>query len=208
MQFGTIIERASVDEAYIDLTTLVSDRMQNYKVVGHDLKNTFVVGHEHETSKDDWLKETFCEINLKTDNVRLAIGATIVEEMRNEIFKQTNFQCSAGVAHNKVLAKLTCGLHKPNKQTILPQDQVPVFFEKFNLNNVRGLGGKLGEHISETFQIQTMGQLSNISLLDLRKHFDEKTTTWLFNIAKGIEHEAVKPRDLPKSIGELYENFV
>ena len=39
--------------------------------------------------------------------------------MRAEVFKQTEFRCSAGIAHNKVMAKLIAGLHKPNKQTVV-----------------------------------------------------------------------------------------
>ena len=48
-----------------------------------------------------------------------------------------------------------------------------------------------------------MAQLAQLSILDLRRHFDEKTTTWLFNLARGIEHEEVKERDLAKSIGKI-----
>ena len=59
--------------------------------------------------------------------------------MRAEIFKQTSFRCSAGIAHNKVLAKLCAGLNKPNKQTILTQEQVPTLFKKVNIGKVRGL---------------------------------------------------------------------
>ena len=36
-----------------------------------EIPNTFVIGHE--TSVNDWLKETFCTSNLKTD-ISLAIG--------------------------------------------------------------------------------------------------------------------------------------
>ena len=59
--------------------------------------------------------------------------------MRAEIFMQTNFRCSAGISHNKVLAKLCAGLHKPNKQTVLTQEQVPTLFKKINIGKVRGL---------------------------------------------------------------------
>ena len=140
--------------------------------------------------------------------MKLAVAAAIVEEMRAEVYAQTQFRCSAGVAHNKVLAKLIAGINKPNKQTVLPQDQVKSFFNKVKINKVRGLGGKLGEAITETFHIETMAQLAQLSILDLRRHFDEKTTTWLFNLARGIEHEEVKERDLAKSIGQVYHQHL
>ena len=202
LQFGATVERASIDEAYIDLTALVNDRMsKGTKVQVKDIPNTFVEGYDEE-NKNEWLKEIYCDTDLKTENVRLAFGAVIVEEMREEVYKQTQFRCSAGIAHNKVLAKLTAGLHKPNKQTALPQEQVKHLFEKIPIGKVRGLGGKLGDSVMETYNAKTMGDLSKVSLLNLRKHFDEKTTSWLYNLAKGIDHEEVKERDLPKSIGK------
>ena len=199
LQFGCVVERASIDEAYIDLTAIVLDKMSHMKVTKEKLPNSFIVGFEDNT--EAWLQNTFNSNDLKTDDVKLAIGAAIVEEMRAEVYNQTGFRCSAGIGHNKVLAKLICSLHKPNKQTVLPHSQVKSYFAKVNLNKVRGLGGKLGDAISESLECQTMGDLAQISILDLRRHFDEKTTTWLFNLARGVEHEEVKERDLPKSIG-------
>ncbi len=199
LQFGCVVERASIDEAYIDLTAIVLDKMSHMKVTKEKLPNSFIVGYEDNT--EVWLQNTFNSNDLKTDDVKLAIGAAIVEEMRAEVYNQTGFRCSAGIGHNKVLAKLICSLHKPNKQTVLPHSQVKSYFATVNLNKVRGLGGKLGDAISEALECQTMGELAQISILDLRRHFDEKTTTWLFNLARGVEHEEVKERDLPKSIG-------
>ena len=101
--FGATIERASVDEAYLDLTKLVDEQVNNNKkeILADDIPNTKIVGHEDST--EDWLKGIHSASDLKTDDIRLAIGAKIVEEMRAEVYKQTQFRCSAGVAHNKVL---------------------------------------------------------------------------------------------------------
>ena len=33
-----------------------------------------------------------------------------------QVRRKLGYSCSAGVAHNKLLAKLGCGLHKPNQQ--------------------------------------------------------------------------------------------
>ena len=127
--------------------------------------------------------------------------------MRAEVFNKTQFRCSAGIAHNKVLAKLCAGLNKPNGQTLLPQSQVPFLYEKINIDKVRGLGGKLGDFVCDSFNIKTMADLSKLSLLNLRRYLDEKTTTWIFNLAKGIEREEVLERSLPKSIGQWFLKF-
>lgn len=38
----------------------------------------------------------------KIEDKRLAVGAVITEEMRAAVLQQTKFNCSAGIAHNKV----------------------------------------------------------------------------------------------------------
>jgi len=200
LQFGAKVERASIDEAYIDLTDLVNAKMTEAKIIeDKDIPNTFVVGHEE--SSASWLSGTYDNADLRTENVRLAVGAAIVEDMRAEVFKQTEFRCSAGIAHNKVMAKLIAGLHKPNKQTLLPSDQINQLFQTISIGKVRGLGGKLGESVMETFNCTTMGDLAKVSLLNLRRHYDEKTTNWLYNLARGLDYEEVQERELPKSIG-------
>uniref|UniRef100_A0A3Q2Z732 DNA polymerase eta n=1 Tax=Hippocampus comes TaxID=109280 RepID=A0A3Q2Z732_HIPCM len=133
--------------------------------------------------------------------LQLTVGALIVEEMRAAVEQHTSFQCSAGISHNKVLAKLACGLNKPNRQTVLPLDSVTELFSTLPISKIRNLGGKLGVSITEALQVEHMGELTRFSQAQLGKHFGEKTSQWLYDLCRGIDFEAVKPRQLPKSIG-------
>lgn len=38
------------------------------------------------------------------------------------------YRCSGGIAHNKILAKLVCGMNKPNKQTVLPKHCIDLLY--------------------------------------------------------------------------------
>ena len=82
MQFGAKVERASIDEAYIDLTDLVNAKItEATKIIeDKDIPNTFVVGHEE--SSASWLSGTYDNADLRTENVRLAVGAAIIEGIR------------------------------------------------------------------------------------------------------------------------------
>ena len=52
--------------------------------------------------------EAFILQRLSLDsNLNLAIGAIVVNEMRDAVLEKTGFTCSAGIAHNKVLARFT-----------------------------------------------------------------------------------------------------
>ncbi|QQP52330.1 DNA polymerase etalike, partial [Caligus rogercresseyi] len=192
-QPGFILERASVDEAYMDITAVVNATVsQNVDL--SDLPNTWIVGHEKDEVQD-WLR------SLNADDVRLALGAKIMEEVRQRVFDKTGYRCSAGIAHNKILAKISCGLHKPNQQTVLPHASVPILYESLKLKKLRGLGGKFGEEVCESLGITTAKDLASISLKTLQTFFDGKTSLWLYKLGQGLDDEPVKERELPKSIG-------
>ncbi|XP_034755062.1 DNA polymerase eta [Etheostoma cragini] len=221
-----VIERASIDEAYMDLTTAVQQRLENMtdqQIESRLLRSTYIQGYpqsspEQETSAEDaaldkeeqrsrglqeWLASLPAPLSGEQSpaELQLTVGALIVEEMRAAVEKDTGFRCSAGISHNKVLSKLACGLNKPNRQTVLPLDSVTELFNSLPISKIRNLGGKLGASISEALGVENMGDLTRFPQAQLGQHFGEKTGQWLYNLCRGIEFEAVKPRQLPKSIG-------
>ncbi|XP_037321289.2 DNA polymerase eta [Pungitius pungitius] len=224
-RFG-MIERASIDEAYVDLTAAVQQRLKNVNdkpVEPHQLRATYIQGYpqtlpEHEASAEDaapdkeelrsrglqqWLASLPYPLpgEQSTAELNLTVGALIIEEMRAAVEKDTGYRCSAGISHNKVLSKLACGLNKPDRQTVLPLDSVMELFNSLPVSKIRNLGGKLGASITETLGIANMGDLTRFSQAQLVQHFGEKTGQWLYDLCRGIDFEAVKPRQLPKSIG-------
>eukprot|EP01052_Picozoa_sp_SAG31_P061294 SAG31_NODE_20385_length_576_cov_0.924528_1_plen_123_part_10 len=73
-----------------------------------------------------------------------AAASVVVAELRAAVSNETGYSCSAGVASNKLLAKLCCGLHKPNQQTLLPNEAIAALLLPLELGRLRGLGAKLG----------------------------------------------------------------
>ncbi|XP_012275781.1 DNA polymerase eta [Orussus abietinus] len=208
-----IIERASVDEAYLDITDMVDQQMSSKSFPPEELmkslSHTYVVGYSEvgQNNEEQRSKGTEEWINSLTDELenmqskRLAVAGAITESLRQSIFNQTGYQCSAGVSYNKILAKLACGLHKPNRQTILPLTAVPSLFATLPVKKVRNLGGKFGDAVVESLECNVMADVLRYSLQDLQKRFDEKTGLWLYNIARGIDYEPVITRLVSKSIG-------
>jgi DNA polymerase iota len=54
------------------------------------------------------------------------VGSWIAAEARAAVAAEAGFRCSAGVACNKMLAKLVSGLHKPNDQTVMLPSEAAV----------------------------------------------------------------------------------
>lgn len=182
------MQRASVDEAYLDITEQVNQRLARIsdEISLDKLPNTFVVGFEMKDFLENLKRNELDESDLK-----LAVGGIITEEIRAKVYEQTGkkcsilfckfefffvgYKCSAGIAHNKVLAKLVCSLHKPNKQTILPQNAISELYKNLPIRKIQSLGGKLGNTIVEELQISYMGDLIKFNERELIKKFDEKT---------------------------------
>ncbi|XP_045176250.2 DNA polymerase eta-like isoform X2 [Mercenaria mercenaria] len=206
-RFSNCVERASVDEAYIDLTEEVEKRLSSLsqdRVTIDKLPNTHVVGfNKDKDGRDlsDWLSVTFDEETMDCYNRRLAAGAVIAEEMRAAVYNDTGFRCSAGIAHNKMLSKLACGFHKPNKQTILPHSEVPKLYSTLPIRKIRNLGGKMGQLVMEHLQAENMGDLLKFSEKALQQLLGDKNGSWLYEVCRGFDHEPVAARQLPKSIG-------
>ena len=59
---------------------------------------------------------------------KLALAAVLVEKMRLAVFEQTGFRCSAGIAANKMLAKLSCGKFNFLKNDIRNENSLFCFF--------------------------------------------------------------------------------
>ncbi|CAL4067488.1 unnamed protein product [Meganyctiphanes norvegica] len=228
-EFSECVERASIDEAYSDFTEAVETQLKILagKDVTYDLlKNTWVVGYDQgegeearENGVQEWLIYDTCpeydleEPSLSSDNqpidashphhdkLRLAVAALLCENIRAEVLARTGFKCSVGISHNKMLAKLACDLHKPNQQTVLPKESVAQLWEKLPVHKIRYLDGKLGVSLVDKFGCRNMGDLSRLTLAQLKGCFDDKTALWLHGFGCGICPEAVTPRELPKSIG-------
>ncbi|XP_055468803.1 DNA polymerase eta isoform X1 [Psammomys obesus] len=218
MSHFAVIERASIDEAYIDLTSAVQERLQKFQgqpISADLLPSTYIEGlprgpaeGAESVQKEDvrkqgllqWLGSLQIDDSTSPD-LHLTVGAVIVEEMRAAIERKTGFQCSAGISHNKVLAKLACGLNKPNRQTLVSHGSVPQLFSRMPVRKIRSLGGKLGASVIKILGVEYMGELTQFTESQLQNHFGEKNGSWLYAMCRGIEHDPVKPRQLPKTIG-------
>ncbi|KAL0384309.1 UNVERIFIED_CONTAM: DNA polymerase kappa [Sesamum radiatum] len=75
-------------------------------------------------------------------------GAEVAEELRESVHKETGLTCSAGVAPNRLLAKVCSDINKPNGQFVLPNERMAVmtFISSLPIRKIGGIG-KVTENI-------------------------------------------------------------
>lgn len=131
------IEKASIDEVYIDVTALVEEELEG-------------AGGARDGEVFAWNSVIFGDVRLVATDasaVRLAFGAKIASRVRGAIRTICGFTSSAGIAHNKLLAKVGSALHKPDQQTLIHPAGVQQLMEELPLRKLGRLGGKLGESL-------------------------------------------------------------
>ena len=79
-------------------------------------------------------------------------------QIRKAIFDELGYTASAGISHNKTVAKIACTYNKPNGQTIVPDRYKERALADVPIKNIRWLGGKLGKQLRDA-GLETMGDI-------------------------------------------------
>ncbi|WVZ68781.1 hypothetical protein U9M48_017675 [Paspalum notatum var. saurae] len=200
-------ERASIDEVYLDLTEAAKEMLlqappDSLEEICMEAAKSNILGLSSDASeKEKNVRAWLCRSDADYQDKLLACGAIIVAQLRIRVLEETQFTCSAGIAHNKMLAKLVSGMHKPAQQTVVPLSSIQDFLSSLPVKKMKQLGGKLGSSLQYDLGVETIGDLLSFSEEKLQEQYGANTGTWLWKIARGISGEEVEDRLLPKSHG-------
>ena len=135
------------------------------------------------------------------DEKLLAAGAYICHNLRKACVDELGYTLSAGIATNKMLAKLTSGMNKPASQTVLCPDHTEALLAELPIDRIRGLGAKFGRELAESLEVKTIGELARTPIRRLEEVCGEERAQWVRKVSLGLDDEPVKEREMPKSIG-------
>ncbi|KAL4920874.1 hypothetical protein BDW62DRAFT_175465 [Aspergillus aurantiobrunneus] len=130
----------------------------------------------------------------------MLIGSEIVRSVRMAVWNTLSYTCSAGIAKNKMMAKLGSATNKPNKQTIVRNRAIQNFLGGFKFTKIRMLGGKLGDQVTAMFGTEQVSDLLGVSLEQFRAKLNDDTAAWLYGIIRGDDRSEVNPRTQIKSM--------
>jgi DNA polymerase-4 len=130
--------------------------------------------------------------------------AAVAFEIRERIREETGLTASAGVAGNKLLAKIASDLNKPNGQCVVAPGEVAAFMERLPVRKLWGVGGVSAAKL-EGRGIRTCGQLQQLSRVELHGIFG-RFGLELYDLCRGIDDRAVQP-DRPRKSLSTEETF-
>ncbi|GFO36539.1 DNA polymerase iota [Plakobranchus ocellatus] len=185
------VERLGFDENFVDVSELVK-----WRQIDGDFKPTF---YGHEFKKQREMAASKCDCGCEQ---RIQIGSQIAADIREALQKELGITCCAGIAHNKVLAKLVAGTHKPNQQTsILPHLAQDLVLSLPSPRCIPGIGSKMHKRI-QAQGISTIGDLQKADPLVLANEFGPETAQTLLKLSFGVDHSPVIAFSPPQTLSD------
>lgn len=124
----------------------------------------------------------------------------IAQAIRKKIFERTGgLTASAGIAPNKLLAKIASDLRKPNGQFTITPGQVETFVKSVKVEKIPGVGSVTAKFM-HGIGIKTCEDLQRYSLAELGQYFG-KFGDALFDFCRGLDEREVETEYARKSLG-------
>ncbi|XP_028694054.2 DNA polymerase iota isoform X2 [Macaca mulatta] len=190
-EFSPVVERLGFDENFVDLTEVVEKRLQQLQ--SDELSAVTVSGHVYNNQS----------INLHDIlHIRLLIGSQIAAEMREAMYNHLGLTGCAGVASNKLLAKLVSGVFKPNQQTVLlPESCQHLILSLNHIKEIPGIGYKTAKCL-EALGINSVHDLQTFSSKILEKELGISLAQRIQKLSFGEDNSHVIPSGPPQSFSE------
>ena len=218
-----ILERASIDELFIDVTAFCyqsAEVAEDDDEDGKDKPNNDASANNKISSNNDTAAKKFratCDeaaieslkdtviynessLDVRDKNAQIGnaikLGCLIALTARRAVLNKLGFTLSAGISTNKLVSKLGATYGKPDGQAAVYPGAINTLMEETQLRKARMLGGKLGKRVSALLPEfeTTMGSISRLLSLDqLEKALGEESARWVFDACRGIDYEEVKP---------------
>lgn len=173
----------------------VRPRFEVYRAVSAQIRSIFA---EH-TDLIEPLSLDEASLDVTWNKQGIETATEVARVIRARILAETGLTASAGVSYNKFLAKVACGLQKPNGQTLITPARGPGFIASLPVRKFHGVGPSTASRM-EALGIMTGADLRERSPEFLREHFG-KAGDWFWKIARGIDERPVDPDRPRKSIG-------
>ena len=123
----------------------------------------------------------------------------VAKAIKECVRAETGLSCSIAVAPNKLLAKISSELDKPDGLTMLAAGDIARRIWPLPARKINGIGPKASARL-EALGVCTIGELAHSDPLWLLEHFGKSYGAWLHEAANGRDDRPVVTFSEPKSI--------
>ena len=143
------------------------------------------------------LDEAFLDV---TASIRLfGPGEEIAATIRKQIEDSLGITASAGVAKNKLVAKIASDICKPNGLLVIPSDKTQDFLDPLPISRLWGVGPASRDKL-RSLGVKTISDVKKLSKDVLSANFG-KNGTIIHAFSQGLDDRPVEPPGAAKSIG-------
>ena len=143
------------------------------------------------------IDEAFLDISKRTKNFKEAKEIAI--KIKEEIKRKEKLNCSIGISYNKLLAKVSSELAKPNGIEIMKKEDLKKKFWPLKVSKIWGIGPKTEKRMKK-IGIKTIGELAKADPILLEENFGSLGAEFK-RLANGIDESEVEEKREIKSIG-------
>lgn len=126
----------------------------------------------------------------------------LAQTIKKEVKAQEKLTCSIGIGPNKLVAKISADVQKPDGLTIVEPEEVESFLSPLPISRLIGVGRKT-EKKMQTLGIRTIGDLANYDARKLIEFFGKNLGIYFRNASLGIDDEPVQERGEVESISRI-----
>lgn len=203
------VEKAGIDEGFVDLGPEVYDRAcEIYPELRMPRKGAEMPNCRVSIDMKGRFDQSTEEFQTWHD-VLTALGSCLVWDIRIRIQHELHYTCSAGIASNKLVAKLASAYKKPFNQTTISETQITKFLDNCKITDCWGWGGKLGKMVVDSLQVPEEKQfafLRQFTLEELQMKFDPGLSMQIHELAHGGSPSEIHQRTTVKSLASV-KNF-
>lgn len=183
-KYSDFVEQASVDEAYLDMSYLLSE-------------NENKAGNTQQSYKAHAPKDL-------GDFLARAKAIKIAAAIREEVRTSLGFTVNVGISENKLLAKMASDFKKPDLTHTLWPEEVRSKMWPLPIGALYGCGPKTAARL-EGIGMSTIGDAARADLKILQSLIGQKAGEYIYRASRGISLSDVEPeREEAKSYSNEY----
>ena len=139
--------------------------------------------------EDRGIDEVYVDLTA-VPGVEVEGGAAVAREIKHEVFAATALTCSIGIAPNKLLAKISSELAKPDGITVVEMADVPARIWPLPVKRINGIGPKATARLAQ-LAVHTVGELAAMPLARLVETFGPTYGAWMQAVAFGRDERPI-----------------